>query len=97
MIITARTSPSAAGRNYIKMTADVATFVFYTVHVSMFSHLQKVQAFPGDQDVHADPSCLYLPFLQLLPSHHGVQQVPTTTRHTDETIVLVELGKKISC
>lgn len=40
-------------------------------------HLQKVRAFPGGQRVHADPSCLSLPCLQQLPSHHGCQQVPT--------------------
>lgn len=37
-----------------------------------------VQAFPGDQGVHADPSCLSHPCLQQLPSHHEVQRVPTT-------------------
>lgn len=45
-------------------------------------HLQKVQAFPGDQHVHADPSCLSLPSLQQLLSHHGFQQVPITHTHS---------------
>lgn len=40
-----------------------------------------VRAFPGDQDVHAVPSCLSLPCLQHLPSHHGFQQVPITHTH----------------
>lgn len=43
---------------------------------------QKVRAFPAGQDVHADPSCLCLPCLQQLPSHHGFQQVPTTHTYT---------------
>lgn len=76
----------------MKMMADVTTFVIYTFVVLVCSHLQKVQAFPGDQDVHADPSCLYLPFLHQLPSHRGVQQVPTAIRHTGETIMLKQLG-----
>lgn len=51
------------------------------------SHSQKVQAFPGDQDVHADPSCLSLPCLQQLPSHHEVQQVPTLNKDTGINIL----------
>lgn len=45
-------------------------------------HSQKVQAFPGDQRVRADPSCLSLPCLQRLPSHHGVLKVPMKHKHT---------------
>lgn len=60
----------------------------YVVNIStcclvfVCNHSQMVQAFPGDQDVHGDPSCLYLPSLQQLPSHHGVQKVPTSNTHT---------------
>lgn len=41
-----------------------------------WGHSRWVQAFPEDQDVHAVPSCLYLPCLQPHPSHHGLQQGP---------------------
>lgn len=65
-------------KTHLKFSASSANFGFASFLNGNFGHLQMVQAFPGDQDVHADPSCLSHPCLQQLPSHHEVQQVPTT-------------------
>lgn len=88
----------AASTNGTKILADVCSmsicsciFNHWFSIVLMCSNSRKVQACPGDQDVHADPSCLSLPCLQHLPSHHGVQQVPKLTRHTFSNITFLVL------
>lgn len=47
-------------------------------------HLRWVRAFPGDQGVHAVPSCLCLPSLRRLPSHHALQRFPTAGQDRTE-------------